>query len=638
MARPDHLRRLRARRLRSSGTCRRRRRPCSRAATRCPRVRLSAILGVESVARERRHQVPVPPRTARCGRPTPPGPPPAHAPHRAASRPATPARRSPPPACLGRGRPALAAVLRVAAVVASSRVYVRIHHASDVVGRRGARRGARRRGPPGLARALIRRRNAAAARRRWHRGRDRLAPLLLRHLGLPLPLRPQRPRARVDGARAGADWDVTFVPFSLGQVHVGEGEPDSGTARSDDTGLLALQAGVVVRDQLPTASSTPTRRSSRSATTRAASSATRTRCAAVLDGARRRRRRRASPRSPRGSRSRPSARSTRPPPPSTTCGACPPSSPATQAAFVRLMDRPAATATEATRIDRAGRRPARRLARAQRVQAHLASPAERTGPAERPGPAGLGSSPMSSERRPGGASRPADVRRRGADVERREGPAPQRRRSATSRSSTAPRPRPPPRPGSTRAVVDGPPAAPAGRARARPAGAAGVARRPRLRPRLPPAPRGRCPRPGTSASCSTSRPARSCSPFDRTRPLWEFVVIDGLRAAGPPWSRRCTTPSPTARAASGCRSSSSTSTRDATEPDRRARPPPARADDASLARDHRRHARPQPPPAVLGIARRAARGRLAGCSRTPSRLVDARHRRPSSWPARPAAR
>ena len=49
----------------------------------------------------------------------------------------------------------------------------------------------------------------------------------------------------------GADWDVTFLPFSLGQVHV----PEGGTPVWDDPAkakdLLALAAGVVVRDQYP---------------------------------------------------------------------------------------------------------------------------------------------------------------------------------------------------------------------------------------------------------------------------------------------------------------------------------------------------------------------------------------------------
>ncbi len=49
----------------------------------------------------------------------------------------------------------------------------------------------------------------------------------------------------------GADWEVTFLPFSLGQVHVAEGEPDVWETPDKDTGLLALQAGVVVRDRYP---------------------------------------------------------------------------------------------------------------------------------------------------------------------------------------------------------------------------------------------------------------------------------------------------------------------------------------------------------------------------------------------------
>jgi hypothetical protein len=50
---------------------------------------------------------------------------------------------------------------------------------------------------------------------------------------------------------AGADWDVHFVPFSLGQVHVGEGDTDVWDEPEKDTGIVALQAGVVVRDRFP---------------------------------------------------------------------------------------------------------------------------------------------------------------------------------------------------------------------------------------------------------------------------------------------------------------------------------------------------------------------------------------------------
>jgi hypothetical protein len=55
----------------------------------------------------------------------------------------------------------------------------------------------------------------------------------------------------ITALRAGAPWDVTFVPFSLGQVHVAEGEEPVWTHWRDDTGLLAIQAGVVVRDSYP---------------------------------------------------------------------------------------------------------------------------------------------------------------------------------------------------------------------------------------------------------------------------------------------------------------------------------------------------------------------------------------------------
>jgi 2-hydroxychromene-2-carboxylate isomerase len=55
----------------------------------------------------------------------------------------------------------------------------------------------------------------------------------------------------VDGLLDGADWKVDFVPFSLGQVHVEEGETPIWERPEDDTGILALQAAVVVRDTAP---------------------------------------------------------------------------------------------------------------------------------------------------------------------------------------------------------------------------------------------------------------------------------------------------------------------------------------------------------------------------------------------------
>jgi hypothetical protein len=56
------------------------------------------------------------------------------------------------------------------------------------------------------------------------------------------------------GLDGGAAWDVTFSPFSLIQNHVAEGEPpiwDAPNHAAGLKGLLALQAGVVVRDRFP---------------------------------------------------------------------------------------------------------------------------------------------------------------------------------------------------------------------------------------------------------------------------------------------------------------------------------------------------------------------------------------------------
>jgi hypothetical protein len=53
------------------------------------------------------------------------------------------------------------------------------------------------------------------------------------------------------GLAAGADWDVAFVPFSLDQVHVEEGELDAWDDPSRCRSLLAGQVGVAVRDRWP---------------------------------------------------------------------------------------------------------------------------------------------------------------------------------------------------------------------------------------------------------------------------------------------------------------------------------------------------------------------------------------------------
>lgn len=53
------------------------------------------------------------------------------------------------------------------------------------------------------------------------------------------------------GQAAGADWDVRYLPFSLGQAHVEEGAPSVWEKPEQDSGIVALQAGVVVRDEYP---------------------------------------------------------------------------------------------------------------------------------------------------------------------------------------------------------------------------------------------------------------------------------------------------------------------------------------------------------------------------------------------------
>lgn len=59
--------------------------------------------------------------------------------------------------------------------------------------------------------------------------------------------------AVVNAIRDGADYDVRFIPFSLDQVHVDDGEPPV-WARDPQhwgTGVLALLYGIAVRDQFP---------------------------------------------------------------------------------------------------------------------------------------------------------------------------------------------------------------------------------------------------------------------------------------------------------------------------------------------------------------------------------------------------
>lgn len=53
------------------------------------------------------------------------------------------------------------------------------------------------------------------------------------------------------GLQAGADWQVEFRPFCLGQVHVPDGEPAVFDREDGAQYLFALAAGVTVRDHHP---------------------------------------------------------------------------------------------------------------------------------------------------------------------------------------------------------------------------------------------------------------------------------------------------------------------------------------------------------------------------------------------------
>jgi protein-disulfide isomerase-like protein with CxxC motif len=55
----------------------------------------------------------------------------------------------------------------------------------------------------------------------------------------------------LDALEADSPWDVTFVPFSLDQMHVDEGESPVWDRPEEFPGLLANLAGVWVRDNQP---------------------------------------------------------------------------------------------------------------------------------------------------------------------------------------------------------------------------------------------------------------------------------------------------------------------------------------------------------------------------------------------------
>ena len=55
----------------------------------------------------------------------------------------------------------------------------------------------------------------------------------------------------ITALEAGADWDVTLVPFSLNQVHTEEGDPSVWDDPTKTDNLLAAEVAIVVRDRFP---------------------------------------------------------------------------------------------------------------------------------------------------------------------------------------------------------------------------------------------------------------------------------------------------------------------------------------------------------------------------------------------------
>ena len=55
----------------------------------------------------------------------------------------------------------------------------------------------------------------------------------------------------LDALEAGAPWDVSFVPFFLNQAHVPEGAVPAWDDPAQESDLVALASGVVVRDRIP---------------------------------------------------------------------------------------------------------------------------------------------------------------------------------------------------------------------------------------------------------------------------------------------------------------------------------------------------------------------------------------------------
>ena len=178
-----------------------------------------------------------------------------------------------------------ASVYALAALVAGSRVYVRMHHALR-------RRRRRALGP--RARAGRRHGSSRSARPERRPGRGSVSASASDTRRSPCPVRSPSPsttgarspatatRPWSPRSRGGTDLDVRFLPFSLDQVHVEEGEPPVWERDPAEWGTGVTRAAVRhrgARRTSPSSSSTSTSRCSPPATTTARSSGTRTCCA-----------------------------------------------------------------------------------------------------------------------------------------------------------------------------------------------------------------------------------------------------------------------------------------------------------------------------------------------------------------------
>jgi hypothetical protein len=55
----------------------------------------------------------------------------------------------------------------------------------------------------------------------------------------------------IEAVRGGAEWDLEFRPFSLTQSHIEDGETPVWEAPDKASDLMAIEAGLVVRDRFP---------------------------------------------------------------------------------------------------------------------------------------------------------------------------------------------------------------------------------------------------------------------------------------------------------------------------------------------------------------------------------------------------